>query len=209
MIDGKYNLIYMDPPWHYAKRNKNTTFGAGASYAKMKLPALKAMLTTPTTPATGEILPPLQDIIDDNCVLFMWSVCPHLDWAIELMKAWGFRYVTKGFTWIKVTDGSKLDDDCRGGNNIRVHTRSGHYTASNSEDILVGIKGRMKPEIKGTLTSQVILHHYPGEHSEKPAIFRELIAKMYPSAKKLELFARHTHPDFDSWGDEVGKLDDP
>ena len=41
-----------------------------------------------------------------------------------------------------------------------------------------------------------------GRHSEKPAVFRDLIASWFPTVAKLE-FARVATPGWDAWGNEV------
>ena len=35
-----------------------------------------------------------EKLANDNALLFMWSTSPHLDQAIELGKAWGFKWAT-------------------------------------------------------------------------------------------------------------------
>ena len=40
-------------------------------------------------------------------------------------------------------------------------------------------------------------------HSHKPIEFAERIKKMYPTSKKIELFARDNKDGFDCWGNEV------
>ena len=41
------------------------------------------------------------------------------------------------------------------------------------------------------------------EHSRKPDEVYERIERMYPNARKLELFARNKREGWDSWGDEI------
>jgi N6-adenosine-specific RNA methylase IME4 len=40
----------------------------------------------------------------------------------------------------------------------------------------------------------------PTDHSTKPEEFRLLIDMLYPTGKRLELFARRTAPGWDAWG---------
>jgi len=40
------------------------------------------------------------------------------------------------------------------------------------------------------------------EHSEKPEEFRRIIESLYPSASKIELFARTEVDGWTMWGDE-------
>lgn len=43
----------------------------------------------------------------------------------------------------------------------------------------------------------------PGEHSAKPEEVRTRIEQMFPTQRKLELFARKPSPGWDVWGNEV------
>ncbi len=42
-----------------------------------------------------------------------------------------------------------------------------------------------------------------GRHSEKPADFAELIERVFPTAPKIELFARTPRRGWDAWGNEA------
>jgi N6-adenosine-specific RNA methylase IME4 len=181
MTSGPYNVILADPPWWYSNRsaNRNTKFGGGARahYDVMRDRDLLDM--------AGFI----QDLAADNCVLFMWATGPRLDFATELIDAWGFRYCTVGFVWEKISR--------RGGTMYG----PGYYTSSNCEFVLIGAKGKNRPEVK--MLPQVI--RYPRlAHSEKPSAVRERIEQMYPQARKIELFARCEAPGWDAWGNQVG-----
>lgn len=181
----KYQIIYCDPPWWYNKRNNDgTRFGKGlwSAYQPMKESELL------------ELAPFVQSLAADRCLMFMWVTAPHMATAIRLLDAWGFTYVTVAFVWEKVD---------KRGNSRKL---PGFYTASNQEFLILGRKGgKHRPAVK--MLSQVVKHRCTSNHSEKPAIFRELIEVMYPDRRRIELFARHTAPDWDAWGNEVGKLD--
>ena len=43
----------------------------------------------------------IQNIADENCILFMWVTDSHLQEALNVMKSWNFTYKTFGFTWVK------------------------------------------------------------------------------------------------------------
>ena len=108
--------------------------------------------------------------------------------AIELIEVWGFRYVTAAFIGIKTTK------------KRRFSRHPGHYTASNTEPVLLGIKGRMPPHVK--LVPQIVATQ-PGKHSAKPEEVQDRIELMYPKATKLELFARRQRPGWVCLGNEV------
>ena len=179
--DKKFKIIYADPPWAYRdKRDKHPRLSGGASvhYNTMELPDIKNM--------------PIHNIRDENCILFMWATFPNLPEALEVIKAWGFTYKTIGFVWIKLNK-----------NDGKPFFGIGHYTKSNSEVCLIGIKGR--PEIKSNFVSSVIMAPREG-HSKKPDIVREKIVELMGDIPRIELFARQSVEGWDSWGNEIPDL---
>ncbi len=42
-----------------------------------------------------------------------------------------------------------------------------------------------------------------GEHSVKPPVVMDRIEELYPSARRLEMFARRRRPGWDAWGDQI------
>jgi len=48
-----------------------------------------------------------------------------------------------------------------------------------------------------------VLREKATKHSKKPNCAYELIESLYPSQKKIELFARNKRESWDSWGDEI------
>ena len=46
---------------------------------------------------------PVPKFAADNCVLFMWATFLKLEEAFEVIKAWGFKYSTVAFVWVKKT----------------------------------------------------------------------------------------------------------
>ena len=45
-------------------------------------------------------------------------------------------------------------------------------------------------------------------HSEKPTIFAQIIERMFPNCRRLEMFARDTPANWDVWGNEVSAVDE-
>lgn len=122
----------------------------------------------------------VKNIYDDNCVLFMWATNPLLVDALSVMRSWGFIYKTN-FVWVK--------------NN---HT-AGFYVFGKHELLLIGVKGSMLPEkkFKSIISGDNIVH------SKKPEILYQMIEKMYPNSRYVELFARNKRENWESWGNEV------
>jgi N6-adenosine-specific RNA methylase IME4 len=116
-------------------------------------------------------------------VLFLWAVNCLLPEALQVMAAWGFSYVGK-ITWVKPSPGL------------------GNWVRYRDEPLLIGNRGFATPEPSRRVDS--VVEAPRGRHSEKPAVFYELIERMYPHATKLELFRRgNPHPGWAAWGNEA------
>ncbi len=83
----KYEIIYADPPWAY-----NDKLGGLPKYGAM----------TYNTMTQDELAGlPIREITAKNCILFMWATMPKLQEALDTIKAWGFKYKTCAFCWVK------------------------------------------------------------------------------------------------------------
>jgi N6-adenosine-specific RNA methylase IME4/ParB-like chromosome segregation protein Spo0J len=118
-----------------------------------------------------------------DCVLFMWATAPMLVEALEVMRAWGFAYKTH-CTWSKTRQGT------------------GYWFRSAHELLLVGTRGEVPAPAPGSQSSSVI-EAAPARHSEKPAVFAEMIEALFPNAARLEMFARQSREGWDRWGNEA------
>jgi N6-adenosine-specific RNA methylase IME4 len=180
---GKYNIIYADPPWEYKASDciaKSSCLSGIHSnhYDYMSAISLKELN--------------VNDIADENCILFMWSTSPKLNEAILLGESWGFTYCTVGFVWDKQ------------------ETNPGYYTLSQIEMCLIFRKGTI-PTPRGKRDVKQFLSERRGKHSRKPSEIRRRIFDMFPKQPKIELFARK--PDllfsdegfenWDVWGNEA------
>lgn len=179
---GPYDVILADPPWFYRdRRNGGSKFGGGAQkhYPVMKLDELLAL--------------PVVTIAAPRSVLFMWTTFPRLEWALAVMKAWGFKYRTLGFSWIKTNRKS-------GGYYFGV----GFYAKSNAEVCLLGTRGRPLHPATNGVSSAIVSPLM--QHSRKPDEARRRIELMYPDARKIELFAREQPEGWDVWGNQVERF---
>src|ERR1700748_858189 len=169
----KFAVIYADPPWHYngklqfdksSKPKENIDFArnifissAAFKYPTLKLDELKKLR--------------VQEIAEDDSLLFLWATNPHLAQAIELGEAWGFEYRTVAFVWNKM-----------------VHN-PGKYNLSYCELCLLFKRGRI-PNPGGARNVKQLVSVPRGEHSEKPLEIARNIELMFPHHKRIELFAR-------------------
>ena len=173
--DKKYNIIYADPPWSYKVWNKKEHKTAERHYNTMSLEDIKEL--------------PLDDITEDNCVLFLWATYPQLKEALEVIDAWGFKYKTVAFTWVKR---NKKSDSWFWG--------LGHWTRANAEICLLATKGKNK-RINGSVHQ--IIDTKIQSHSQKPEEARVRIVELMGDLPRIELFARNNYRGWDIWGDEV------
>ena len=182
----KFDIIYADPPWDYGgklqfdksstnKEDLNVARNIFISSAGFKYPTLK----------TSELMKlPVQDISQDDSILFMWATNPHLAQAIELGTAWGFEYRTVAFVWDKM-----------------VHN-PGKYTLSYCELCLLFKRGKI-PSPRGARNVKQLIRSPRTAHSEKPLEVMEGIRAMFPTQKCIELFARKRFDDWSAWGLDV------
>jgi N6-adenosine-specific RNA methylase IME4 len=121
----------------------------------------------------------------DDAVLFLWATNPTLPDALKVMVCWGFKYKTN-MVWVKDKIGT------------------GFYFRAQHELLLLGIKGKMRPPLEENRPPSVLFSPVR-EHSRKPNEVYEIIEKMYPNRKYLELFARpkEKRKGWTYWGLEV------
>ena len=174
-----YDVIYADPPWRY--QDKKCNGACALHYDTMKIQDIKDL--------------PVKELAAKDCVIFMWITYPMLKEGIELMEAWGFKYKTIGFQWIKLNKSGK-------GKFFGL----GRWTRGNTEACFIGVRG--KPSRKSNSVSQIIEESVKA-HSQKPEVVRDKIRElMGGDLNYIELFARQRSEGWDCWGNEVGKLDD-
>lgn len=166
-MSKKYNVIYADPPWSYNDKFSSKTTGdfrfkgAGSVYDTMSVSEIKAM--------------PIADLADKDCVLFIWAVSPLLPEAMDVINAWGFKYKTIAFNWVKTTNTGMFVSNL------------GRWTMGSCEICLLATKGSPK-RIDRTIKQLVISERK--EHSRKPDIIRKLIVDLMGDVPRVELFAR-------------------
>lgn len=85
--DGKYRVIYADPPWCYNDKRDGNTTGAEDHYPSMTIQELCEL--------------PVKELAEENAVLFLWVTSPMLEECFQVIKEWDFKYKTS-FVWDKV-----------------------------------------------------------------------------------------------------------
>ncbi|MDG0008581.1 MT-A70 family methyltransferase [Escherichia coli] len=174
---NKYQLIYADPPWQYRDKANDGNRGAGHKYDVMNVQDICRL--------------PVWDLADpESCLLAMWWAPTQPAEALKVIEAWGFRLMTmKGFTWHKT-------NKHKGNSAIGM----GHMTRANSEDCLFAVRGRLPERMDAS-----ICQHFTAprmEHSAKPPIVRDMLAKLLGDVPRCELFSRDKVTGWDMWGNQ-------
>lgn len=169
----KYQIIYADPPWSYSDKKCNGA--TGNHYKTMKLTEIMALK--------------VNDIAEKDSILFLWATYPMLKEAISVGEAWGFKYKSIGFQWIKLNK-----------KNGKPFFGLGRWTRGNTECCLIFVKG--KPGRKSNSVFQLIQTPIEG-HSKKPQEARDKIIELMGDLPRIELFARQKTEGWDVYGNEV------
>jgi N6-adenosine-specific RNA methylase IME4 len=168
--NNKYRVIYADPPWAYNDKCENGAIqsrGANEVYPTMSLDEICTL--------------PIEDLSQDNAVLFIWVTSPLLEDVFSVINSWGFEYKAS-FVWDKIKH------------------NMGHYNSVRHEFLLVATKGSCTPDNIKLFDSVVSIEKE--KHSEKPKEFYNIIDTLY-MGNKIELFARNKIDGWDSWGNEI------
>lgn len=179
--DNKYQIIYADPPWEYrlSGSKKNGRGMAKQHYRTMRTEDICTL--------------PVRNITTDNAIIFMWATFPNIAEAIKVIEAWGFRYKTAAFVWVKQNKKSNS-----------LFWGMGAYTRANAEACLLGISKNTKAKdmVKSHAVHQIIQSKIE-QHSKKPDIVRDRILDLVGDLPRMELFARQETEGWDCWGNEV------
>jgi N6-adenosine-specific RNA methylase IME4 len=172
-------IIVADPPWPHANGSR-TNSGKSPKYPLMNLREIAAL---------G---PAVERLAGDDAVLYIWATTPHLPGAIDTIRAWGFRYRSL-HVWRK----TKI--------------ACGFWARSNAELVLVGERGRPCAPNESLLAATIM--DAPPEvsrlHSAKPSTVHEMVERLWPGARKRELFARRERDGWQGYGSDLGHRIEP
>ena len=176
-VVGGFSTILADPPWRFSNRTGKMApeHRRLDRYSTMSLDAIKQLAVSESAAR--------------NAHLYLWVPNALLPEGLEVMAAWGFRYVSN-IIWAK-----RRKDGGPDGRGV------GFYFRNVTEILLFGVKGSMRTLSPGR--SQVnMIETRKREHSRKPDEQYALIESCSPGPY-LELFARHPRPRWTLWGDEA------
>lgn len=169
--DQKFGVILADPEWPFDVWSEDTGNDRAAAnhYPTSTLEVIKSR--------------PVASIAADECVLGLWATVPKLPAALDVMREWGFTYVSH-IVWVKDRIGT------------------GYWFRNNHEILLIGKKGAPPKPADGTQWKSAI-EAPRSTHSEKPDFQYEFFETFFPTWTKIELNARRRREGWEAWGLEA------
>ena len=165
-FNGPYDLILADPCWRY-------------DFSKDNADKIENHYDTLTV---EEIIKHKPNSAD-NAILLLWATAPKLLEALEVMKAWGFNYITNAI-WDKETIGM------------------GYWFRGQHELLLVGTKGKVNCTPECQRISSIFCEKKT-KHSKKPECVYKWIEAAFPDKTKLEMYCRNVRLGWSHFGNEV------
>lgn len=174
-----YDVVMADPPWSFENWSEGgNSKNAKAQYDCMPIDDIKRL--------------PVGHLAAGDCWLWLWATYPMLPDAIEVMNAWGFKYVTAG-PWVKRGASGKLA------------MGTGYVLRSCSEIFLIGKNGEPRTHARDVRN---VLEAPRREHSRKPDEAYAMAEKLFGPGRRADLFSRETRPGWTSWGNESTKFNE-
>lgn len=135
------SALLIDPPWRfeYWDQDSGAAWGPEAHYLTLDIDTLCAL--------------PMQRLMAEDCAVFMWATWPTLPQALRLGEAWGLRYISAAFVWVKTNPQvdvmttafmpmhSVISD-------ANFYMGMGYWSRSNTEAYLLFTRGRPKRQAR-------------------------------------------------------------
>lgn len=177
-LSGKYDLILSDPAWKQSKGGKKNvrpnSSGEELIYKTISLEEIE------------EIQKEVRDMSNENHILFMWTIDKYLHESEQMIARLGYKLHAR-MIWNKVT-GIPAAFTVRYGHEYLLYCYYGK---------LIPVAKDERGKIHTVFTEQV------KAHSQKPEVSYQIIDRLYPNVKRIEMYCRNERPNWDVWGNEV------
>lgn len=194
-VKNGYRAILADPAWNFKARtalqvaNPGSRRDAERHYNVMGTDAIAAL--------------PVRDLAAKDAHLFLWTTGPMLKDAFSVIDAWGFRYSSVAFTWVKL----KRSHNPRQLRAVPLaasdlHVGLGLTPRKNAEFCLLARRGSARRNAKDV--REIILSPVR-EHSRKPDEVFDRV-QSYCDGPYIELFSRQERPGWTVWGNETNRF---
>lgn len=185
---GRYKTLYADPPWKWMKGGtKRYTPTQGANIGREFSPVGNTPYDGLSTKELVTLGDQVRRVAAPNAHLYLWTVNKTVPDAVEIITAWGFRWVTM-ITWDKGRPGIAK------------------YFQGVTEHCVFAVRGTLPYKfVDGKMAQgRTLISERGTDHSRKPAIMREMIERVsYPPY--LELFGRTVPKTWDAVGLQLGE----
>jgi N6-adenosine-specific RNA methylase IME4 len=174
----RFGTILADPPWQFQNRTGKVApeHKRLNRYGTMTLDEIKEL--------------PVSQVAANRSHLYLWVPNALLPEGLQVMDAWGFRYVSN-IVWHKIRkDGGS---DGRG---------VGFYFRNVTELLLFGVRGKDVRTLAPGRSQVNMLQTRKREHSRKPDEQYALIEKC-SWGPRLEMFSRGARPGWTVWGNQA------
>lgn len=206
-----FRVTLADPPWPYDDPGASGSLrnsGAAQHYTTLTVDQIAAIN--------------VRDVVADDALLYLWVTGPHVHDGLAVMDAWGFEFVTIGFTWVKTGTTKASATRLRAvleAFNVPRWVRGlivedvapvllpsfpigqGSYTRANPEYCLIGTRGDGVTRLDKGVRNEVLAPRRA--HSEKPDEVHDRIERLHGDVPRLEMFARTRRPGWSAFGNEV------
>lgn len=177
--DQQYDLILSDPPWNQKRGQGKKDVRPNSSGIPLDYPVC-------SLEEIEEHMKQATSLCSENAVLFLWTIEKYLFEAQTIAESCGWKLHAR-MIWNKIT-----------GIPASFDIRFGH------EYLLYMYKGKLRPVAQSERGKIHSVFSEPVQrHSQKPEISYEIINRLYPNERKLEMYSRLERTGWDAFGNEV------
>lgn len=189
----RFQVIVCDPAWGFKDGLK-----------KMKRPVRRSAASQYRTMTPKQVASlPVRDLADPNgCVLALWVPGSLLEHGLDVMHAWGF-HLKQVFVWVKLKKGHAVEPDP----NKKTRVGMGRLFRQSHEIALICTSGKSVYPLLRDRSQRSVAFDLNLGHSCKPATLQRRLDAMFPTADKVELFARRPLAGWTVLGDAVDGQD--
>lgn len=184
---GKFDVVLIDPPWRIRGAQNVSDEKTIFNNNKFTLQY--------NTMSNEEIMDLDVGQLSDRGFIFLWTINSQLQTAFECLNRWGYTFVDR-ITWVKKT------------NKDSVFIGQGYYLLHSTEICLIGAKKDAEGNYLEVVqkVSNDLIFASTQKKSQKPEQMYHIIERMFPGARKVELFARNHNirPGWFSIGNQLG-----
>jgi mRNA (2'-O-methyladenosine-N6-)-methyltransferase len=184
---GKFDVVLIDPPWRIR--------GAQNVSDEKTIFNNNRFTMQYNTMSNEEIMDLDVGNLSERGFIFLWTINSQLQTAFECLNRWGYTFVDR-ITWVKKT------------NRDSVFIGQGYYLLHSTEICLIGAKKDAEGNYLEVVqkVSNDLIFASTQKKSQKPEQMYHIIERMFPGARKVEVFARNHNirPGWLSIGNQLG-----